>query len=189
MTDPRVLRTREALQAAALELAMADDGKPLNVAAITQQAGINRATFYDHYSSPQEVLLKALSRELDVLRYLDIERRADREKPRLELLRTGMAGVVAHIRKYEPIYRRSFEHASDGLSQNVLADHFTVSIRQIIDRQPSFPEELNRDIAAKFVGYALVGAVEVWVLSDTLSEHTLLESILSSMPAWWNDLV
>lgn len=189
MTDPRVLRTREALQAAALELAMSDDQKPVNVAAITQLAGINRATFYDHYSSPQEVLFKALSRDLDVLRYLDIERRADTSLPRLELLRTGLEGVVAHIRKFEPIYRRSFAHTSDGVTQNVLQDHFTVSIRQIIARQPAFPEGLNREVAAKFVGYALVGALEVWVLSDTLSERTLLDSVLESMPSWWNDLV
>lgn len=188
MTDPRVLRTREALQAAALSLAMSEDAKPLNVAAITQLAEINRATFYDHYTSPQDVLFTALSRELDVLRDLDIERRADRSRPRLDLLRDGMESVVAHIRKFKPIYRRSFEHTSDGLSQNVLAEHFTSSILQIIDRQPSLPDNLDRNVAAKFVAYAFVGALSVWVIDDRLSEDTLLESIIASMPAWWNDL-
>lgn len=188
MADPRVLRTRESLQAAVLELAMGDDAKSLNVAAITQRAGINRATFYDHYASVQDVLFAALSRDLDVLRYLDMERRADRSRPRLDLLRDALEGVVAHIRKFEPIYRRSFDNASDGVSQNVLAKHFTVSVRQIIDRQPAFPETLNHDIAAHFVAYAIVGALEVWVMNDNVSEKALLESVLASMPGWWNDL-
>ncbi|MDJ1372177.1 TetR/AcrR family transcriptional regulator [Gulosibacter molinativorax] len=188
MTDPRVLRTRESMQAAALELAMGDEAKSFNVAAITQLAGINRATFYDHYSSVQDVLFAALTRDLDVLRYLDIERRADRSRPRLDVLRDSLEGVVAHIRKFEPIYRRSFDNTSDGVSQNVLTKHFTVSIRQVIDRQPAFPEELNRDIAAHFVAYALVGAIEVWVMNDNVSEKALLESVLASMPGWWGEL-
>lgn len=167
---------------------MREGVKPLSVAAIAQLAGINRATFYDHYSSPQDVLFTALSSDLDVLRYLDIERRADTSLPRLKLLRDGLEGVVAHIRKFEPIYRRSFEDPTDGVTQNVLSKHFTVSVQQIIDRQPSFPDTVNRDVAAKFIGHAFVGAIEVWVMSDSLSEESLLSSILSSMPTWWNDL-
>ncbi|MGO1543108.1 MAG: TetR/AcrR family transcriptional regulator [Gulosibacter sp.] len=188
MTDPRIIRTRDSLQAAALEIAMSEEELPLNVAAITQRAGVNRATFYDHYDSPQSVVLAALARDLDVLRETDLALRDQAELPRDEIFRTAIKGVVTHITRFETIYRRSLANPVDGVTHHALSSHFAESIRLIIERQESFPENLNPVVAAEFVAHALVGAFEAWLTLPNLKQDAVVDSILASMPTWWHDL-
>ncbi|MCY8795416.1 TetR/AcrR family transcriptional regulator [Bacillus inaquosorum] len=55
--DRRVVRTREALQKALLDvLAEKKDYAAITISDITRESNIRRATFYDHYSSKEELL-------------------------------------------------------------------------------------------------------------------------------------
>lgn len=54
--DPRVKRTRKAIQQAFLELIAKKDFEAITVQDITQQAGLNRATFYTHFPDKYELL-------------------------------------------------------------------------------------------------------------------------------------
>lgn len=56
--DPRVLRTRQLLQKALLELMGEKPFQHINVSDITQRATINRATFYLHYLDKFDLLSK-----------------------------------------------------------------------------------------------------------------------------------
>ncbi|XID90365.1 TetR/AcrR family transcriptional regulator [Paenibacillaceae bacterium WGS1546] len=54
--DPRVKRTRKAIQQAFLELIAAKDFESITVQDITQRAELNRATFYTHFPDKYELL-------------------------------------------------------------------------------------------------------------------------------------
>ncbi len=58
--DPRVERTRNQLRTAVLELAETRDLGSLTVHDITRKAGVNRATFYQHYRDRDELLEEAI---------------------------------------------------------------------------------------------------------------------------------
>ncbi|SJM62014.1 TetR/AcrR family transcriptional regulator [Gulosibacter sp. 10] len=167
---------------------MRDEPGPLTVAALTQTAGVNRATFYDHFESPQDVLLGVLAEDLDALRESDDALRKDPGLSRTAILRTALLGVVEHVRRFEPIYRRSLSNPADGVTHHALSSHFAESVRRILDRQDPPPPGLHLPIAAEFIAHALVGALEVWLAAPDLSEEELVDGILGCMPDWWASL-
>jgi AcrR family transcriptional regulator len=65
--DRRVTRTRAALVEAFGHLVQHRRRGPIRVAEIVAQARVGRSTFYDHYSSAEEISLEALSRPFAIL--------------------------------------------------------------------------------------------------------------------------
>ena len=70
--DPRAVRSRQWMQAALLELLAEQPYSQIQVAEITQRAGIARPTFYLHYRSKDELLLSYLD-EIFAQFYAEIE--------------------------------------------------------------------------------------------------------------------
>ena len=54
--DPRVKRTRQLLEQAFLQVASEKGFQAVSVQDITERAGVNRATFYDHFTDKYELL-------------------------------------------------------------------------------------------------------------------------------------
>ncbi|MCB8966638.1 MAG: TetR/AcrR family transcriptional regulator [Chloroflexota bacterium] len=65
--DRRILRTRRLLNEALLALLVERDYENITIQDITEQADLNRATFYLHYSSKEELLVAALEEQFDEL--------------------------------------------------------------------------------------------------------------------------
>jgi AcrR family transcriptional regulator len=63
--DPRVRRTHQALQEAILALAQEQPYEAITIQAITDRADLNRATFYLHFNSKEELLADALESHFD----------------------------------------------------------------------------------------------------------------------------
>ena len=58
--DPRIARTRQSLQAALFELARERGLDEITVADIAERAGVNRSSFYQHYSDKDTLLADAI---------------------------------------------------------------------------------------------------------------------------------
>ena len=71
MIDPRPAQTIKVLHDAVIELASMTPVSKVTVTEITRKAGMNRATFYRHASSPGGLLASALGPELDLIRLDD----------------------------------------------------------------------------------------------------------------------
>ncbi|RUS46865.1 TetR/AcrR family transcriptional regulator [Cohnella sp. AR92] len=63
--DIRVVRTRTQLREALIDLLQDAGFESVNVADIARRAGVNRVTFYNHYSSKEELLAEVLDTQLD----------------------------------------------------------------------------------------------------------------------------
>lgn len=61
--DARILKTKETIHRAIIELLRAQRLSEISVSALCQEAGINRNTFYAHYHTPVDVV-EELSNEL-----------------------------------------------------------------------------------------------------------------------------
>ncbi|MCW3846079.1 TetR/AcrR family transcriptional regulator [Sphingomonas sp. LB-2] len=67
MPDRRITRTREALMGALDHLVLNRRQRHIRVADLVAEAGVGRSTFYEHYSSADEVLLESLARPIAAL--------------------------------------------------------------------------------------------------------------------------
>lgn len=66
-TDPRVIRTRQMLRDALIDLILAKGYDAITIQDITDAAGLRRATFYLHYKDKEELLLSILQATFDEL--------------------------------------------------------------------------------------------------------------------------
>lgn len=85
--DRRVTRTRKALVDAFGHLVQHRRRGPIRVAEIVALAKVGRSTFYDHYSSAEEISLDALSRPFAIL----ADAAAGRGDP------AALTGLLAHF--------------------------------------------------------------------------------------------
>src|SRR5882757_5615558 len=76
-TDPRIVRTAQALEQAIVELASERPVSQITVAELADRAGVTRATFYNRCSSPLELLIQVLFADLELSQRLKEARRAE----------------------------------------------------------------------------------------------------------------
>lgn len=188
MVDARIVQTTKALHGAIVELASATPVSSITVADVTRAAGINRATFYSHATSPGALLADVLRPELDAIRAGDAELRETGALDGESVTRKGMERVVDHIVKYREVYRLALPDALDASTHRALARHFEVSSLTHFERYSStdLPQGLSQPLAAGFVAHGLVGAIENWLTSKRSSRKTLVDNIMLLLPAWWD---
>lgn len=187
--DPRMSRSRAKLAGAVLRLAAERDVPTLTVAEISAEAGVNRSTFYQHAPSPAALLCTVLSAELDALR--DRHLAAAEGDIRSALAEVTLA-VMEHIQDHWGIYRRGLAGSGEapGL-QAMLGSHFEASARMVFDsRRVRIPRRAGRPVpaamAARFIAYGVVGAIEAWVLADDPEPAAEVAADLRAlMPRWW----
>ncbi|BDZ51678.1 hypothetical protein GCM10025867_39190 [Frondihabitans sucicola] len=188
MVDARIVQTTKALHTAIVELASTSPVSSITVADVTRAAGINRATFYSHATSPGALLTDVLTPELDSIRADDFAARDAGAASPAEVTRKGMERVVDHIVKYRDIYRLALPDPLDASTHRVLARHFEESSRTHFELYATsdLPEGLSKPLAAGFVAHGLVGVIENWLTGKRASRKTLVDNILLLLPAWWD---
>ncbi|ROQ36756.1 TetR family transcriptional regulator [Frondihabitans sp. PhB188] len=188
MVDARIVQTTKSLHAAIIELASAAPVSTITVADVTRAAGINRATFYSHATSPGGLLADVLTPELDAIRESDLALREVGGHSPEEISRKGMERVVDHVVKYRDIYRLALPDNLDASTHRVLARHFEVSSLLHFENRisDSLPEAISPPLAAGFIAHGLVGVIENWLTGKRTSRKVLVDNIILLLPEWWD---
>ena len=188
MTDARIVRTRAALHGAVLELAARKPVPEISVSELAQLAGINRVTFYKHFTSPGEVLASALSRELDPALDNFIARYERHEDDPVLLFLSSIDLILDHIDRRRDVYEIASASPHDGTISNLLADHFTATLTRFLEQRslldPPVPE-FELPIAARYFAHGMCGAVRTWVSTNAEDRESFLRSLLALVPNWW----
>src|SRR5580704_10065855 len=79
--DPRITRTTRAFEHAIVELAGQRPVSQITVAELADRAGVTRATFYNRYTSPLDLLIQVLYADLERTHALEQARRAQGGTP------------------------------------------------------------------------------------------------------------
>src|ERR1700733_8827638 len=82
--EPSAVRTREKLVAAFHEAIRESDPRKMSVSALTRAAGVNRTSFYEHFASPEDLAIHALSDLFDLVRNADMAMRSWHTVPAAE---------------------------------------------------------------------------------------------------------
>ncbi len=162
--DPRTERTTAALRTAVLELATEHDIDDVTVSQVASRAGINRATFYDHASSPAELLTGILRAELDTIRdefFAAVGVTPDGGAPQEGAPGPGSTragadtttataappdprrvvdsitrSVAGHVDAHADIYERARDGGLSAPLFRLLAEHFTETLRAFLVGHP-----------------------------------------------------
>src|ERR1700730_11357443 len=140
--DPRIIRTDQALAQAIVELAAQRPVSQITVADLAGRAGVTRATFYNRYSSPLELLIGVLYADLERVHRLEDARRAEGRYPAVQMLRLATGDVADHVERFMAVYQPALHDPADDGVYEALVRNFTAYALAFIARSAN--PELHR---------------------------------------------
>jgi AcrR family transcriptional regulator len=186
-TDPRIVRTARACERAVVELASEQSISQLTVADLAERAKVTRATFYNHYASPLELLVHVLLADLERAHRDEEKRRTEGGLSAAELLRVSIVDVADHIERFKAVYQHAVDDPADGAVYEALVRHFTAYAEAFIARcsHPDLPDH-NHDVIAHFVAHGFAGAIKAWLGRNSATKGDLVDAAFACAPVWWS---
>ena len=161
--DARVRYTKMMVKSSLLELMQTKPVAKITVTEICEKAGINRATFYSHYSDPTD-LLHSIEREL----IEDISRRV---QPAIAALggdlKDSMTEIVEYVRENAEACRALLSDQGDTGFQNQVVQ---VVEKQCIEhwRANSSASMEDAEYIYTFIAIGSVGVIRKWLAEGTV---------------------
>jgi len=191
-TDPRWVRSRQALAEAALSLAQEQPITSVSVHALAKRAGVNRATFYNHAETPLAFLSSVLRAELDEIFDVFHLRLMDRHGYISQVQDFGIRSIVEHVRARQCVYRNSLANENTNLIHSVLARYLIEKSAVLMHEgqyrfQSQSPRnEFEKSFAVHAACAALVGGIITWLRdSDDPQVDDFMNAYYVSFPAWF----
>ena len=184
--DPRVTRTTQVLEQAIVELASQRPVSQITVADLAGRAGVTRATFYNRYSSPLDLLIQVLYADLERSKRLKEARRAEGGYSAEQIVRLTVSDVADHVERFMAIYRHALHHPADGGVYEALVRCFADRSLAVIARSahPGLPRA-NHRVIAQFAAHGFAGAIKAWLSDDSVTKTDLVEAAVACAPVWW----
>ncbi|MFI6404743.1 TetR/AcrR family transcriptional regulator [Streptomyces sp. NPDC050548] len=162
LPDPRVRRSRAALEVALRELVTERDLRQISVADLTKRAGVNRSTFYEHYADVHDLAVAACTATYDELV-------ATEPIPRSQLAPDGsplpnpLPALFTHVAAHAPLYRALLCDEGSARMINHLLHRITLAART----SRGLPVETDTtDPVSAFLAGAILGTVMDWLRRD-----------------------
>jgi AcrR family transcriptional regulator len=163
--DARVVRTRRSLQEALFALARERGIDEVSVSDIAERAGVNRSTFYQHYSDKETLLADALDlvAEQAGAQLEEIDEWSE-DPPAL------LVDFLAHIDQHAELYRRVFLEPGYGVVLARLRQHVHDAVRRMDERPDAVaadvPRDVPLDVIAAGVSGSIIGVIGAWLQSE-----------------------
>jgi len=184
--DPRITRTTQAFEEAIVDLAARRPVSRISVAELAGRAGVTRATFYNRYGSPLDLLIQVLHADLERGHRLEDEWRAQGVYAARELLRMAVTEVADHVERFAEVYRHTLADPADSGVYEALVRHFSDYALAFMARgpHPGLPEA-NRQVIAQFMAHGFAGAIRAWLDDPSVTKADLVDAAVACAPAWW----
>jgi AcrR family transcriptional regulator len=168
-TDPRVLRTRQLLKEAFVDLLQEMDIEKLSVNRLAERATINRVTFYLHYKDISDMLDKMADEVIEDVSNVLGEPEADQssgDEENIMMLEQFLEHIAENAKFYKTILvSRGLPHFKERL-----LTFFTEWLVLRIDSRgsDSFVRQagIEKEIFLWYDAAAVMGTVEAWLRND-----------------------
>ncbi len=161
--DPRIARTRRALQEALFELARERSLDDITVGDIAERAGVNRSSYYQHYSDKETLLADALdvAAETAVSEVPFPEAVSDHVTPEDH---PWLLAYLHHIDKNAKLYRRVLGDQGSAVAMSRTRQRLQLVVKDALT-QSKFepPPGLPLAVAASGIIGSAIGVVTAWL--------------------------
>jgi AcrR family transcriptional regulator len=170
--DPRIRRSRLALENALWELLAERDLTQISISDITKRAEVNRSTFYEHYTDVHDLAASACTAMFDEL--IAATPMFGAESPtEIDPADNPLPRLFTHVAEHAHLYRTLL--GPDGSARVInhlrqrIAIAFYVNRGASEDGPPTHaddPAEVPYDPEAAYVAGAILGTVVEWLRRD-----------------------
>ncbi|MEM9775720.1 MAG: TetR/AcrR family transcriptional regulator [Chloroflexota bacterium] len=166
--DRRVVRTRKMLAAALLELMQEKNFDEITITDITERADMNRATFYLHYGTKEELLYKSLEERFDKLVQSIEKSMATPESGYIWEESTYDRLVFEHVAENVDLYKVILDQNGMGAIIHRIIDYIAaVAYRTAIEQVPDeFKPQIPIEIISRHVAGSMFSLLVWWIRND-----------------------
>lgn len=167
--DPRIIRTRQLLKTALVELIHENGYEKIKVTDITERAMLNRATFYLHYRDKFDLLRQSSEETLDgLIASLDSDLKEGEEELAYDQPHRTFIQMFEHISLNSQLFKvflteKNMSHFTSQMME-VIVDFVSegMSRKQPDDEKLTVP----REIAVRYISSAFLGVITWWLEKD-----------------------
>ncbi|WP_080875774.1 TetR/AcrR family transcriptional regulator [Oceanobacillus timonensis] len=156
--DRRIMKSQKAIRKAFLDTLFEKGFENITVKDITEQADLSRKTFYLHYIDKYDLLDKVVDEHLKQLREI-CEQKKDKG------LIEGTIIWFEYFEKHKAFFASLFQSANTVSFRHSLL-HFMMDEIDKKLSESSLNQLLDRQITVKFLGTAVMGVLESYVLEE-----------------------
>lgn len=184
-TDPRAVRTRDALVAAFRDLVREQHPGEMTVAELCRAAGINRSTFYQHFASPEDLAVHAFGDLFDAIIDTDAALRGAGSGTKAS--RQALAGIVGFIADHRDTFTTLLGPGAPPALHRAIVTTYTEHSVAALAAAPARPPAADPLVAARFLAGGVLGALGAWLAEPDRTEGELVDALVLCLPAWLND--
>ncbi|MBM7542060.1 TetR/AcrR family transcriptional regulator [Amphibacillus cookii] len=180
-TDPRIKRTRKLIMDAFITLSAKKSFDMITVKDITEEATINRATFYYHFKDKYDLIEQTLKE--DLLIHV-ISRLSDCEKINKAAIRKVFLSLIAFHNDLSSRCERSYHNFKSSIEVTVkreLADQFY----HILLKNTASSKDKELRLTSVMLSWAIYGVINEWRNDQSIDAEQLIET---AMPILLNGL-
>lgn len=163
--DRRVRRTRKRLSQALLDLVVEKEYETITIQDITDRADLNRATFYLHYGTKEELLIVSLEERFDAL--VSQFDRLSAERPIWED-KQSITMTFEHVAANARLYKVLLSERGMGYLIHRIVNYIADSSNKLM--QDSLPENATLTIPggliSRHVAGSLFALLSWWITND-----------------------
>jgi AcrR family transcriptional regulator len=187
-TDPRAIRTREKLVDAFHEAIQEYGPRKMSVSALARAAGVNRTSFYEHFSSPEDLAIHALSELFDVVSNTDIALRSGHSVSGAEASRRALHEIVSFVGERRASYARLLGPGAAPQLVHAVAEAFTERTVLALEPMDVRPPEADPRVTAQFLAAGVLGVIGAWLADpDPADPDRVVEALIQCLPGWLLD--
>lgn len=167
-TDPRIVRTRQLLKDAFIDLLQEMEIEKISVNKIAERATINRVTFYLHYRDIPDMLEKMADEMIE-----DIQQAVNRKPVHPDSTEDpdalAMVSLLEHIAEHAKFFKVVLASRRTPVFTERLLKMLSETVRQRLESErPSFVTTagVQKDIAIWYSSAALIGTIVSWLRND-----------------------
>ncbi|WP_211749265.1 TetR/AcrR family transcriptional regulator [Paenibacillus sp. Marseille-Q4541] len=177
--DRRIIKSKDALHDALLHLMQQKEFKEISITDIVKQANLNRGTFYKHYQYKEDLLEEIIDDVISDLIFSYREPYQNMEHFSISNLTSAAIKVFDHVYNHSNFYELIVKNNKFSGGQTKICTALkNLVLENSEEHQPN--TEINRDLQASYVAYAIFGMIVEWINHDfTYSPSYMAEQLLA----------
>ncbi|WP_160723236.1 TetR/AcrR family transcriptional regulator [Bacillus sp. USDA818B3_A] len=163
--DPRIIRTRQLIKDALIDLLQEMEINKITVNRIAERATINRVTFYLHYDDIQDMLEKMAQEMAEDIESI-LKSTETNQNPLNDINWLKLLTLLEHIAENAKFYKVVLGSRRTPIFTERLLTIITETITESIDSNSLASKGIQKDIAIWHGSSALIGTISAWLRKD-----------------------
>jgi AcrR family transcriptional regulator len=167
-TDRRVLRTRQSIRNALVELMLEKPYEKITIQAIIDRANVGRATFYNHYQDKDDLLLRGVAELVRSQKAEDSGQEAHDQRPEALPNTLETTGMFRHSQQNRRIHQVLFKRNRENVILEEISAILHAQVENRLDqlKEAEYHLPVPMPILAHFISGGLWSLINWWHEND-----------------------